>query len=97
MLDKVIETQPISNFRKSGPEILEAVDRGPVVVTQHGLAAAVLMSVEHYNDIVSYLRAFYDAELLRRRLTDMDRDEGEFVTFEEFSRRMRERGLVYAA
>ena len=36
------------------------------------------MSVEHYNNIVSYVRAFYDAELLRRRLSDMDEDEGSF-------------------
>ena len=95
MLDRVFETQPISNFRKAGPEILEAVSSGPVLVTQHGVAAAVLMSVDHYNNIASYLRAFYDADLFRRLLSDMD-DGGAFVTFEEFSQNLHRRGLVDA-
>ena len=96
MLDRVFETQPISNFRKAGPEILEAVSQGPVLVTQHGVGAAVLMSVGHYNNIASYLRAFYDADLFRRLLSDKD-DVGAFVTFEEFSQNLHRRGLVDAA
>lgn len=96
MLDRVFETQPISNFRKAGPEILEAVSKGPVLVTQHGVGAAVLMSVDHYNNIASYLRAFYDADLFRRLLSDTDEGEGAFVSFEEFSQNLRRRGLIDA-
>lgn len=96
MLDRVLTTQPISNFRKFGNEILAATERGPVLVTQHGIGAGVLLSVEHYNNIASYLRAFYDADLFRRLLSDMDEGDGTFVTFEEFSQNLRHRGLVNA-
>ena len=96
MLDKVLPTQPISNFRKFGNEILEATEQGPVLVTQHGVGTGVLMSIELYNNIVSYIRSFYEAELLKRRLEDMSGDDGNFISFEEFSQRLQSRGLIDA-
>ena len=53
MIDKVLPTQPISKFRQSGNEILDELVHGPVVLTQHGIGAGVLMSIDLYNKMVT--------------------------------------------
>lgn len=94
MIDKVLPTQPISKFRQSGNEILDELVHGPVVLTQHGIGAGVLMSIDLYNKMVAYIRSFSDVELLRRRLLEMDSDDRSYITAEEFDAQLKQRGLL---
>jgi antitoxin YefM len=53
---------PLSEFRANVSELLKQVQRTerPIVVTQHGRASAVLMSVDEYEALleqIEYLRA----------------------------------------
>ncbi|MEZ4678192.1 MAG: type II toxin-antitoxin system Phd/YefM family antitoxin [Caldilineaceae bacterium] len=96
MIDRALPTQPISKFRQAGQEILDELDRGPVLLTQHGVAAGVLLSVDLYNSMVSYIRSFDDVELIRRRLLEMDVDERTYLSLEQLDQAMKQRGLVDA-
>jgi prevent-host-death family protein len=95
-MDKVLPTQPISKFRQAGTEILEELVHGPVLLTQHGVGAGVLLSIELYNNMVSYIRSFSDTELLRRRLLEMDEDDQSYLTLNDFDEALKQRGLLDA-
>lgn len=95
-MDQVLPTQPISNFRQSQTEILELLDDGPVVLTHHGTAAGVLLSVEQYNTMVKLIRRYDDMEIIRKRLREMDEDDGSWQNVEEFEQGLYKRGLSYA-
>lgn len=94
MIDRALPTQPISKFRQAGQEILDELVKGPVLLTQHGVAAGVLLSVDLYNSMVSYIRSFDDVELIRRRLLEMDMDERTYLSLEQLEQTMKQRGLL---
>ncbi len=60
-MSKVPDIVPVSDFRQGAAALLKRLreNRGPVVVTQRGRAAAVLLSVEEYE------RREHDLEILR--------------------------------
>ena len=49
-MSRIPDIVPVSEFRQGAAELLKRVrkTRGPVVVTQRGRAAAVLLSVDEY-------------------------------------------------
>jgi prevent-host-death family protein len=61
-MDKIPEIVPVSDFRRDAAAVLRRVrsSREPLVITQRGRAAAVIVSIEEYE------RAAYERELLRR-------------------------------
>ncbi len=52
---------PISELRKRQAEVLLALERGPAILTQHGKGAAVLLSLEQYNQMLQELEDLEDA------------------------------------
>ncbi len=52
---------PISDLRTRQADILASLNEGPVILTQHSKAAAVLMSTEQYNQMVAMLEDLQDA------------------------------------
>lgn len=94
MLDKALPTQPISGFRTSGSEILEELEHSPMLLTQHGMGAGILMSIELYNNMVAYIRSFEQVELMQRRQTEMKRNNAKAVSFEQFCQELEERKLL---
>lgn len=61
-MDKIPDIVPVSDFRRDAAAVLRRVrsSREPLVITQRGRAAAVIVSIEEYE------RAAYERELLRR-------------------------------
>jgi antitoxin StbD len=55
---------PISELRQRQNEILRRIETSPVVLTQHGRAAAVLVSPECWNAIVEELEDLRDLQLV---------------------------------
>ena len=55
-----IVTMPVSDVRKSLNNLISDLER-PILVTQHGLVKAVLMSIDAYNDMLDELE---DARLV---------------------------------
>lgn len=52
---------PISKLRQIQGEILEKLSEGPVVLTQHGEAAAVLVDPEEWNRLIEELEIWQDS------------------------------------
>jgi prevent-host-death family protein len=53
-------TMPVSDLRKSINAILSRLVR-PIFVTQHGRVKAVLMDIEHYNELMDEIDDMRDA------------------------------------
>jgi PHD/YefM family antitoxin component YafN of YafNO toxin-antitoxin module len=61
MMNKVLELIPISRLRQEQNEILERLADGPVVLTQYGDAAAVLVDPDQWNQIIEELETWMDS------------------------------------
>ncbi|MCB9140461.1 MAG: type II toxin-antitoxin system Phd/YefM family antitoxin [Caldilineaceae bacterium] len=96
-LDRALPTQPISKFRQSGTEVLDHLEEGPVMLTQHGMGAGVLLSIDLYNSMVSIIRSFNDSELARNRIREMDDERSAYLTQSEFDETLQQRGLLDGA
>jgi len=48
-VNRIPELIPISEIRQRQNEILASLRNGPIVLTQHGRAAAVMLAPDEYN------------------------------------------------
>jgi antitoxin YefM len=82
------DVRPVTEFRANASAMIEQmhVTRRPLILTQHGRSAAVLLDPEVYEDLLA------ENELLR----DLSASEaqiaaGQVIAHEEVARRMREK------
>ena len=92
-MDLIPTTRPISEFRQNQASIMEAMESGPVVLTQHGKDAAVIMTSAYYNTIIKLLRKYQGYENISRLLADTE-EPASWINVEEFDDGLRERGLI---
>ena len=92
-MDLIPTTRPISEFRQNQASIMEAMESGPVVLTQHGKDAAVIMTSEYYNTIIKLLRKYQGYESISRLLADMEKPTS-WLHVEAFDEGLRKRGLI---
>ena len=60
-MNRIPELVPISEIRQRQNEILASLRNGPIVLTQHGRAAAVMLAPAEYNRLVAALEDLEDA------------------------------------
>lgn len=60
-MNVIPELVPISGLRTRQNQILSSLVEGPIVLTQHGRAAAVLVSPEQWNHLVETLEDLMDS------------------------------------
>ena len=84
-IDLERDIQPVSDFRTRASAVLREVQRSgrPVVLTQHGRSAAVLVDVKSYQDMVDELEILKDIVQSRA-----DFDAGRTFTHEEVRERL---------
>ena len=82
------DVQPLSAFRANAARFLQQVreTRRPLVLTQHGKSAAVLLDVEQYESLVEELEVVRD---IRKGREELARGEG--IPHEDAVRALRER------
>ncbi len=61
IMGNIPEIVPISDIRQRQVEILASLANGPVILTQHGRAAAVMISPAEYDHMVTALEDLQDA------------------------------------
>jgi prevent-host-death family protein len=91
---KVLPTMPVSELRTHQAEILNQLQQTPVLLTQRGQGAGVLVHPDTWNKVMEQLEHLLHLELLRQRAAEAAR--GEYVTFEELEQTLSERGLLDA-
>ena len=64
------DIQPVTEFRANAAQFIEQVHETgqPVVLTQHGRSAAVLLDVESYEAMVDELALFRDVRLAEEQV-----------------------------
>lgn len=79
-MSTVPEIVPISKLRHTQNEILAKLSEGPVVLTQHGEAAAVLVDPKQWNRLIEELEDLYDAlDAIEAR-----QEEGQPIDFHDY-------------
>lgn len=82
-MNEVPELIPISRLRQEQNEILARLPEGPVVLTQYGDAAAVLVDPQQWNRIVEELETWMDSfDALEEKLA-LVTGEDEVVDWQE--------------
>jgi len=79
-MNVIPELVPISELRLRQSEVLKRLSDGPVVLTQRGHAAAVLVDPEQWNLLMSDLEDLQDAVDLR----EVRRTAESFVDFDDY-------------
>ncbi len=82
-----VDVRPVTEFRAHTSAVLEQVHatKRPVVLTQHGRSAAVLLDVELYEQLVEEVALLRDLAVAEAQL-----DAGMLVPHEEVAARLRE-------
>lgn len=82
------DVQPLSAFRANAAGFLEQVreTKRPLLLTQHGRSAAVLLDVEVYEDLMEEVELVRD--IVRAR---MELDHGEGIPHEQVVAELKER------
>ena len=78
-MEAIVEVAPISDLRHRQREIMDLLGRGPVILTQHGRGAAVLLSMQQWQEMSECLQAVRDAEALRALYEEFDAEERELA------------------
>ncbi len=84
------DVRPVTEFRSNASAVLEQVQRTkrPVILTQHGRSAAVLLDVEVYEALMDELAVVRDIRTAESQL-----DAGMGIAHEVVEARLRERYL----
>jgi PHD/YefM family antitoxin component YafN of YafNO toxin-antitoxin module len=93
-MNKVLPTMPVSDLRTQQANILGQLKETPILLTQRGQGAGVLVHPDTWNKLIEQLEHLRHLELLRQRSAEIAR--GEFVTFEELEQELDRRGLLDA-
>jgi len=80
---------PISDLQRKAGQIVSELTDDPVVITQHGRAAAVLVSPQRYSEMENELQRLDDLELVSMLdKAEAARDSGNIVSQEEVKKRL---------
>lgn len=74
-MNNVIEVAPISDLRHRQNEIIAQLGKGPVILTQHGRGAVVLLSMQQWQEINECLRSVVEEQALRALYAEFDTEE----------------------
>jgi len=90
LLRPSVDVRPVTEFRSHTSAILEQVQstKRPVILTQHGRSAAVLLDVGAYEALVDEVALIHDVRTAEAQL-----DAGMGIPHEVVAKRARERYL----
>jgi prevent-host-death family protein len=90
-MPKVLPTEdvrPLSEFRANAAALVNQVrsTRRPLILTQHGRSAAVLLDVRAYEDLVEHAELLRDIQVAETQVA-----EGKFIEHSNFKKYIYER------
>lgn len=98
-MDRVLKTISLSDFRNHQLETLAAIQESPVVLTQNGRSAAVLVVPEHWNNLLEQIADLEDSVAALEMELAIERQEVAVQTItdpEQFRREMLQHEAVPA-
>lgn len=73
-MDKTLSTMPLSDMRTCPAAILAKLSETPVLLTQNGHGAGVLVHPDRWNEIVELLTDYDDILIARQRIQEAETD-----------------------
>lgn len=70
MLYAVMPTMPVSELRKGQAKVLSQLDETPILLTNDGRSAGILVHPRIWNDMIAVYQMANDAGILDRRFGD---------------------------
>lgn len=84
-MEHIPQIVPISEMKLNQPEVLEKLNVGPVILASRSKATAVLVSVEQWERMVTYIEELEDAlAVAKLKLADA-RGEVEWMSQQEIN------------
>lgn len=71
----VAEVAPVSDMHDRPAELIAQLQKGPVILTEHGRGAAVLLSMQEWQAINEQLRSLQSTQALRSLYAEFDAEE----------------------
>jgi len=90
-MPKILPTEDVrtlSEFRANTAAFVNQVKetRRPLILTQHGRSAAVLLDVKAYEDLIEHAELLHDVEVAEAQIA-----EGKFIEHDDFKKYIFER------
>jgi prevent-host-death family protein len=82
-MNRVPEIVPISEMRTHQAAILEQLKQGPIVLTHHSKAAAVLVDPAHWNRLLEQLEDTRDISAIRQQEREEEQGKVELIPVDE--------------
>ncbi len=82
-MNKVPELVPISELRTHQAAILEQLKKGPIVLTHHSKAAAVLVDPAQWNQLLELLEDEHDLRFIQQQISEEEQGKAELVEADE--------------
>lgn len=82
------DVRPVTEFRANTSALIDQMrsSRRPLILTQHGRSAAVLLDPEVYEDLISEVELLRDLSISEAQIAS-----GQVIQHDEVIRRMREK------
>ena len=74
-MNTITEVAPISDLQDRAGELLAQLAKSPVILTEHGCGAAVMLSMQEWQAITEQLRTLEESQALRTLYTEFDVEE----------------------
>ena len=91
-LYKAMPTMPVSDLRTNQAEIIATLDNTPIMLTNRGEGAGVLVHPNIWNKLVEEVERYH--RLVRFNQIRHNMDAGNYLTEEQVKADLRERGLL---
>lgn len=87
---------PVSALRNNQSRIIQGLETSPMLLTNNGYEAAVLVSPTKWNEMVALIDRLEDSDIINVRSKEMDDDDTSWFSADEVEEQLIGRGLLDA-
>ncbi len=92
-MNKIIPVMPVSDLRNEQAKVFNRLGETPVLLTQRGRAAGVLVHPDQWNEMVELLEDMEEGRIAEARWREIEEDAGSARSFEAFAKELQAEGL----
>lgn len=91
---KVMPTIPVSDLRTKQATIIAQLDDTPILLTQRGHGAGVLVHPDLWNELVELIADYEDRLIAQERMEEAEADPSVMGSLDDLRASLREDGLL---
>ena len=91
---EVIPSLPVSELRTHQAEILARLQEGPILLTQRGRGAGVLVHPDQWNEIIEVLLEYEDIIVAQQRMSEAQEHPNALQPLNKLRKTLEQEGLL---